>query len=71
MKRRVDGYKKQNNLNKMVALFEADDQEKVRDIEDQLIRYYQCNEKCLNRTGGGGGRDSNQCKYQVYIALGE
>ena len=73
MERRVDDYKKQENLNKMIALFEADDQDTVRNIEGQLIRYYRStgNEKCKNRAQGGGGRNSKGPKYQVYIAIEE
>ena len=71
MKRRFDKYKKENNLNKMVTLFETDNQDTVRHIEDKLIHHYRENDNCLNRTGGGGGRDSEGPKYQVYIAFKE
>ena len=75
MERRVDDYKERNNLNKMVTLFEADDQQTVRNIEGQLIHYYLStytgNGNCINRAEGGGGRNSKGPKYQVYIAIEE
>ena len=71
MKRRVDDYKKENNLNKMVALYEADNQQQVRKVEERLVNYYKLNDSCINRTGGGGGRPSKGPKYQVYLAFEE
>ena len=72
MRRRMDKYKKENNLTKMVTLFEANKHEKVRNIETQLVDYYRTERpaKCLNRTGGGGGCIAEGAtKYQLYIAL--
>lgn len=71
MKRRVDNHKKENNLTKMVTLYETTNQETARQVERHLIDYYSCKIQCINRTGGGGGRNSTQSKYQVYIAFEE
>ena len=73
MKRRVDNFKTENNLNKMVALYETDDQQTVREVEEKLVRYYRKLKasSCINRTGGGAGRPSEGPKYQVYLAFEE
>ena len=74
MKRRMDDFKKENNLNKMVTLYEANNQQTVREVEENLVQHYQQSEKansCINRTGGGAGRPSKGPKYQVYLAIEE
>ena len=73
MKRRADGYKKDNNISKMVMLYETDSQQAVGKIEEELVEYYRRKlpDQCINRTGGGAGRPSKGPKYQLYVAIEE
>ena len=57
----------------MVMLYEADSQQAVCKVEEQLIEYYQHKwpNYCINRTGGGARRPSKDPKYQLYLAIEE
>ena len=69
MKRRHDNYKKENNIDTMVAIYESNNEGDCRKVEKELLEYRGIgNGTNINRTGGGGGRNSKGPKYQVYIA---
>jgi len=71
MKRRYDQYKKENGINRMVTVYESNNQEDCRVVEEKLLQHRGINTGTnINRTGGGGGRTSKGPKFQVYIATG-
>eukprot|EP00735_Rhodelphis_limneticus_P003542 TRINITY_DN15026_c0_g1::TRINITY_DN15026_c0_g1_i1::g.25785::m.25785 TRINITY_DN15026_c0_g1::TRINITY_DN15026_c0_g1_i1::g.25785 ORF type:complete len:131 (-),score=14.98,DUF603/PF04645.7/0.13 TRINITY_DN15026_c0_g1_i1:242-634(-) len=69
LKTRLDDYKKENGINDMIALYESSSQDNCRTVEDWLVSYFEEHKRCINRTGGGGGRESSQTKFYVYLAL--
>ncbi len=70
MQRRFDKYKQGQGINEMILLYESSSQRFCRDVERYLERYFSENHpNTINRTGGGGGRDSNQPYHYVYLAV--
>jgi len=69
LKRRYDEFKRDEGINEMVAIYKSSSQENCREVEEDLITYFQDHERILNRRTGGGGRTSNGPEYFVYIAL--
>jgi hypothetical protein len=69
MKRRVDDYKLEEGINEMVALYQSSSEGNTREVEDALVEYFDSHGRCINRTGGGGGRRSAGPNYYVYLAL--
>lgn len=69
--RRYDYYKQEKRIREMIAIYQSTSQESCRIIEDQLERHIRENHQFrrLNRTGGGGGRNSEQPLHFVYLAL--
>ena len=71
MKHRYDKYKKDNGINRMVTIYESNNQEDCRRVEEKLLKRHGIGTGTnINRTGGGGGRTSKAPKFQVYIATG-
>ena len=69
MKRRYDKTKKEENINEVIAIYEASDQQECREMEKALVRHFKGNKKMHNENDGGGGRNSQQPKFYVYLAL--
>ena len=75
MKRRYDKTKKEEGLNEVIAIYEASDQEKCREMETKLVKHFKDHKdkkgrkKMLNENDGGGGRSSQQPNFYVYLAL--
>eukprot|EP00600_Ochromonadales_sp_CCMP1393_P004712 CAMPEP_0174960350 /NCGR_PEP_ID=MMETSP0004_2-20121128/3658_1 /TAXON_ID=420556 /ORGANISM="Ochromonas sp., Strain CCMP1393" /LENGTH=128 /DNA_ID=CAMNT_0016208719 /DNA_START=78 /DNA_END=464 /DNA_ORIENTATION=+ len=69
MRRRYDEYKASEGINHMVGIYESSSQDNAREIEDSLCDYFASHGRNINRTGGGGGRDSNGPKFFVYLAV--
>lgn len=65
--RRFDGYKREHNINEMIAVYRSTSEQSCRMIEDDLVRFYDGH--TVNRTGGGGGRNTGQPYKWVYLAL--
>ena len=65
--RRFDDYKRENNINEMIAVYRSTSERFCRDIERDLTEFYDSH--TLNRTGGGGGRRTLQPNKWVYLAL--
>lgn len=69
MRRRYDDYKASEGLNEMIAIYSSSSQGNTRSVEDELVEYFQSHGRSINRTGGGGGRDSSGPNYYVYLAI--
>ncbi len=70
MKRRFDKFKQGHGINEMILLYESSSQKFCRDVERYLEKYFSENHpNIINRTGGGGGRDSAQPYFYVYLAV--
>jgi hypothetical protein len=69
MQRRYDSYKSSEGLNEMIAIYASSSQDNTRSVEDYLVNYFQSHGRSINRTGGGGGRDSSGPNYNVYLAI--
>ncbi len=73
MKRRCQGdeYKIFHGINRMIAVFKTPDQDYCRRTEEYLIEIYRLKypKRCLNRTRGGGGRNTTQRRSFVYLGL--
>ena len=69
MKRRYDDFKRAQGLNRMIAIYETRSEDHSNEVEEELIDYFQNDEKCINEIGGGGGRPSDGPYYYVYLAL--
>lgn len=70
LQRRFDKYKKDQGINEMIVLYESSSQKFCRDVERYLETYFSDNHPdIINRTGGGGGRDSAQPWHYVYLAV--
>lgn len=69
MKRRYDDYKAEEGLNHMVAIYQSTSQINSREVEGELCEYFQDHGANINRTGGGGGRDSSGPSFYVYLAM--
>ncbi len=69
MKRRYDSYKSEEGLNEMIAIYASSSQDNTRSIEDNLVSIFQSHGRSINRTGGGGGRDSSGPNFYVYLAI--
>ena len=67
MKRRYDDYKFDEGINEMVAIYESTSQDFARAVEADLEKIFR--EQLVNRTGGGGGRDSQGPNFYVYLAM--
>jgi hypothetical protein len=67
--RRFDGYKQEVGINEMVLLYSSSSQDNSRRVESDLVEYFSQHNRQVNRTGGGGGRDSAGPNYYVYLAL--
>ncbi len=68
-RRTGDEYKDLHGINRMIVIFKSKDQQKCRNKEKKLTDHYRADERCLNRTGGGGGRDTKQPWSFVYLGL--
>ncbi len=64
---RYDASKRSKGINRMIAIFKTKSEQKCEQVESDLIEHYQ--RKLLNRTGGGGGRDTSQSWKFVYIGI--
>ena len=69
MKGRYDKFKKDEGINEAIAIYRARTQPPCRKMEKDLIDHFKCHTKIWNRRRGGGGRDSEQLNYYVYLAL--
>lgn len=69
MRRRYDDYKASEGLNEMIAIYSSSSQDNTRSVEDDLVDFFQSHGRSINRTGGGGGRDSSGPNYYVYLAI--
>jgi hypothetical protein len=70
LKRRFDQYKQDQGINEMIVLYESSSQAFCRDVERYLEKYFSENHAdFINRTGGGGGRESSQPWHYVYLAV--
>ena len=70
MARRFDDYKREEGINLMIALYASSSQDSTREVEDELVRHFDMvHPRCINRTGGGGGRGSAGPVYFVYLAV--
>ncbi len=69
MQRRYDDYKSDEGINHMVAIYSSSSQDNVREVEDALCEYFSEHLRNINRTGGGGGRDSSGPSFYVYLAM--
>lgn len=69
--RRYDEYKQTKRIREMIAVYQSSSQENCRLLEDKLVKHVieNHNLRRLNRTGGGGGRNSEQPLHYVYLAL--
>jgi hypothetical protein len=69
MKRRYDAYKSEEGLNEIIGIYSSSSQDNTRGVEDYLVNYFQTHGRSINRTGGGGGRDSSGPNFYVYLAI--
>jgi len=69
MSNRYDDYKASEGINHMVAIYSSSSQQNVREVEDELCEYFASHGRNINRTGGGGGRNSAGPNFFVYIAM--
>ena len=69
LRRRYDDYKAEEGITEMVAIYVSSSEGNTRDVEDALVAYFDSHSRCINRTGGGGGRPSAGPNYYVYLAL--
>ncbi len=70
IKRRTgDYYKDMHGINRMIAIFKSEDQQRCEDIERELLEYYIKNPRNLNRIGEGGGRTTKQPWSYMYLAM--
>lgn len=65
--RRYDVYKQEQRINEMIAVYHSSSQKSCRGVEDDLVQFYSGH--LVNRTGGGGGRNSEQPNHYVYLAI--
>jgi hypothetical protein len=65
--RRFDDYKREQGINEMIAVYRSTSEQNCKLIENDLVRFY--DDHTLNRTGGGGGRNTSQPYKWVYLAL--
>lgn len=69
MRRRYDEYKETEGINHMVGIYKSTSQSNVREVEDALCEFFASHGRNINRTGGGGGRDSGGPQFFVYLAM--
>ena len=69
MRRRYDRFKRDEGLNRMIAIYETRSEDHSNEVEEELIDHFQNYWKCINEIGGGGGRLSDGPYYYVYLAL--
>lgn len=69
MKWWYDDSKKREDLNCMIAIYEAKREEYSLEVERKLVAHFKSSGKCLNDKEGGGGRPSGGPKHYVYLAL--
>lgn len=69
LRRRLDAYKRQLGINRMVCIYQSSSQNNSRLVEKELIDFFDEVEGIANRVGGGGGPDSAGPRFFVYLAL--
>lgn len=69
MERRVDEYKLKNNIQEMLAVYTTTSHANARHLEGLLVNHFGDHPVNINRTGGGGGRNTSQDVSQVYVAI--
>ncbi len=71
MKTRYDASKRSKGINRMIAIFKTSSERRCKQVETELIEYYDDYDGLLNERGGGGGRESSKPWKYVYIAIQE
>lgn len=69
MRRRYDDYKREEGISEMIALYSSSSEGNTRAIETELEAHFRSHGRNINRTGGGGGRESSGPNYYVYVAI--
>ena len=68
-RRTGDHYKDLHGINLMIAIYESQDQNDCRYMEQELVNKYENYPNKLNRRRGGGGRPTSQPWSYVYLGL--
>lgn len=69
--RRVDDYKLSVGISRMYLLYQSTSERYTRSLERSLEQEFRALDRVpsLNRTGGGGGRPSEQPLFFLYLAV--
>lgn len=69
MKRRYDDFKRDEDINHMVALYSSSSEGNSKEMEKALCDYFYLHGRHINRAPGGGGRPSGGPCYYIYLAM--
>ncbi len=68
-RRSGDKYKDLIGINLMISIFKSRNQQDCRKVEEILVEHFIGMENNMNRTGGGGGRNTDQPWSFVYLGM--